>query len=86
MSGISIMFITVTINQKRYIFLFCSNQNENKVMESGDKLNDQKETIKKELYSVVDQTFPPLVIRYLLVLQSTFSTDALQPKANSEVC
>ena len=54
-------------------------------MESGDKLNDQKETIKKELYSVVDQTFPPLVIRYLLVLQSTFSTDALQPKANSEV-
>ena len=55
-------------------------------MESGDKLNDQKERIKKELYSVVDQTFPPLVIRYLLVLQSTFSTDALQPKANSEVC
>ena len=66
--------------------LFYSNQNENKVMESGDKLNDQKETIKKELYSVVYQTFPPLVIRYLLVLQSTFSTDALQPKANSEVC
>ena len=71
---------------RKDIFLFYSNQNENKVMESGDKLNDQKETIKKELYSVVDQTFPPLVIRYLLVLQSTFSTDALQPKANSEVC
>ena len=55
-------------------------------MESGEKLNNQTDTIKKELYSVVDQTFPPLVIRYLLVLQSTFSTDGLQPKANSEVC
>ena len=41
--------------------------------------------IKKELYHVIDRIFPPLAIRYLLVLQSNFPIQPSQEKSISEV-
>ena len=43
------------------------------------------DTFKKELYHVVDRIFPPLAIRYLLVLQSSFPMQASTGKPNQEV-
>ena len=52
------------------------------------KINEsqsQTDKFKKELYHVVDQIFPPLAIRYLLVLQSSFPMPVTTGKPNPEV-
>ena len=64
----------------------CINQVEssNEILETVKKVHHPREKVKNELYYILDRIFPPLVIRYLLVLQSTFPIQASQ--TCSEVC
>ena len=72
--------------------MFTTLQAQNGV-EPSEKINNnsysvkqsQKEKIEKELYQIIDRIFPPLAIRYLLVLQSTVSMQTSTAKQSSGV-
>ena len=59
-------------------------ESSNEILETVKKVHHPREKVKNELHHILDRIFPPLVIRYLLVLQSTFPIQASQ--TGPEVC